>query len=285
MPYTFRPLHEGFAAEFVGLDLREPPSRAAIDEIEQVLLACPVLCLRAQHVDDAQHQRFMKMFGPVHVSNLAELGTNNDLVFDVGTADAEGKPIPKGSVRALYLLANQLWHTDGSQLEIPFRLTALSARVLPPVPPDTEYADMRAAWDALPGARQRELEGLMIEHSIFASRAKMGLAMSDFANESRKDRPAVVHPLVRTHRRSGRKSLYLASHASHVVGWPIDEGRALLDELIAFATQPQFVYAHRWQEADLVMWDDSCTMHRATPYDEPHPRIMRSCGVKETAPV
>ncbi len=109
---------------------------------------------------------------------------------------------------------------------------------------------MRAAWDALPGARQRELEGLMIEHSIFASRAKMGLAMSDFANESRKDRPAVVHPLVRTHRRSGRKSLYLASHASHVVGWPIDEGRALLDELIAFATQPQFVYAHRWQEAD-----------------------------------
>lgn len=174
-----------------------------------------------------------------------------------------------------------MWHTDGSQNQPPIRITALHARVLPPAPPPTEYADMCAAWDALPASRQKELDGLVVEHSIFWSREKMGISMSDFSEDTLATRKPVLHPLVRTHPISGRKSLYLASHASHVIGWPLEKGRALIEELTEFATQPQFTYSLQWNPNDLAMWDDSWTMHRSTPYSEPHPRVMRWCAVRE----
>ena len=153
------------------------------------------------------------------------------------------------------------------------------------MPPPTEYADMRAAWDALPAERQAELEQLQVIHNVLRSREQVGFTADKFSAETLKILPPVSHPLVRVHPFNGRKSLYLASHASHIEGWPVEEGRALLAELIAFATQPQFTYSHDWRKHDFVLWDDRWTMHRATPYDGPHPRKMRQCAVHETQPV
>src|SRR5690606_21492725 len=154
--------------------------------------------------------------------------------------------------------------TDLSFVRSRARITVLSARELPANPPPTEFADMRAAWDALSPERQAELEHLQVEHSILVSRAKTGYTA--FTEQERSLLPPVTQPLVRVHPRSGRKSLYLASHASHILGWPQDKGQALLAELIEHATQPQFVFAYQWQPFDVLIWDDSTTMHRATPF-------------------
>jgi alpha-ketoglutarate-dependent 2,4-dichlorophenoxyacetate dioxygenase len=164
-------------------------------------------------------------------------------------------------------------------------LNLCTGRTLPSVPPDTEYADMRAAWADLPASLQQEIAGLKVEHSIAWSRGLLGRANDSFSDESLKRRPPVVHPLVRTHPVTGRCSLYLSGHASHVVGWPFERGRKLLDELTAHATQRQYVYAHKWQPHDLLMWDDSSSMHRALPYEGAEPRVLRWSGVRELAQV
>jgi alpha-ketoglutarate-dependent 2,4-dichlorophenoxyacetate dioxygenase len=140
---------------------------------------------------------------------------------------------------------------------------------------------MRAAWDALPDARKRELDGLVVEHSIFRSRSQTGFA--DFNDEVFKELPLVRQALVRHHRYSGRTSLYLASHASHIIGGPVEEGRALIEELIAFATQPQFVHQHRWTVGDLVIWDNCCTMHRGRPFDDTQRRVLHRTTVSDYA--
>ena len=286
MSLTIHPVDNTFAAEVHGIGPLAAITAGVAYEIEQALATHPVLCFRNANLDDDGQQAFIEHFGPPVEAKLKELtegAPKHPHMYDFSTVDEDGNPVKQNSARGLYLLANQLWHTDGTQIQPPIRISALSARKLPPVPPPTEYADMRAAWDALPPERQRALEGLMVEHSVFASRAKVG--MTDFSAETRAERPPVMHPLVRTHSRSGRKSLYLASHASHVEGMPLEQGEALLRELTEFATCPQFLYSHRWSEGDLLMWDDSCTMHRATPYSGTHPRIMRWCGVREPAPV
>jgi alpha-ketoglutarate-dependent 2,4-dichlorophenoxyacetate dioxygenase len=157
----------------------------------------------------------------------------------------------------------------------------LSARELPGSGGETEFADLRAAWDTLPEARKRQLQGLVVEHSIFRSRSQLGFA--DFNHEIFKQLPPMPQALVRHHRYSGRTSLYLASHASHIIGWPVEEGRALIEELIAFATQPQFVYQHRWTVGDLVMWDNRCTMHRGRPYDDTQRRVLHRTTISDYA--
>lgn len=277
-----------FAARIEGVKLSQPLSGQTIDEIEQALADHGVLHFPDQPLTDEQQEEMIRRFGPPIAADLKELkdpAQTHRHLLDIATIDGQGKPIAAESARGMYLLANQLWHTDGTQMQPPLRLTALSARVLPPEPPPTEYADMRAAWDALPASRQRELEPLKVRHSILWSRSLIGMKPEDFSEETRNSRPPVVHPLVRTHARTGRKSLYLASHAWDVVGWPFEQGRALLDELTQHATQRRFVYVHHWNKNDLVMWDDSWTMHRAMPYKAPHPRVMRWCGVAELKPV
>ncbi|MGE0801550.1 MAG: TauD/TfdA dioxygenase family protein [Lautropia sp.] len=281
----FRKIGKTFVARAVGIDLAKPLTRAEIDAIEAALAQYGVVVFPGQPLSAEQQYDFIKSFGPPTVATLKEIAGNSENFFDVGTVDDDGKVIPPGSVRAEYLLANRLWHTDGSFNQPPIRLTALLARVLPPVPPPTEYADMRAAWEALAPERQAEIEHLTVEHNVLRSREQIGMTVEKFSSDTLQTRKPVVHPLVRTHPLNGRKSLYLASHASHVVGWPLEQGRALIEELIAFATQPRFVYSHPWQVHDLLLWDDRWTMHRATPYDEPHPRMMRQCSVREEAPV
>ena len=288
MCLDLRPIGNGFAAEVHHIDLAGGIDARQTEAIEQALANYGVLALRRQPLDDVQQQRFIERFGPPVVTQLDELKNrknHNPHFIDIATVDEDGNEIPADSARGMYLLANQLWHTDGSQVQPPVRLTALSARQLPPSPPPTEFADMRAAWAALSPKVKNCIDKLVVEPSIFHSRAKIGMQASDFSEATRQNRQAVEHALVRTHPRTGRKSLYLASHASHIVGKPVEEGRALIEELTAFATQRKFVYVHEWQQNDLVMWDDSWTMHRSTPYREPQPRVMRWCGVRELAPV
>lgn len=277
-------LGQTFAAEIVGLDLRAGIDATQADEIDQALAEYGVLCFRDQPLNDEQQQAFIAMFGPPFITEMKEITSgpkHNPYFYDIANVDDEGKAITEASTRGLYLKANQLWHTDGSHVQPPIRVTALNARVLPDDAPNTLYADMIAAWEGLPESRQKELENLQVAHSIFASREKMGMAFEDFSEESRSKRPPVTHPLVRFHERTGRRSLYLASHASHIVGWPVAEGKALLEELTNHATQPRYVYSHAWKPYDLVMWNDATTMHRATPYESSSPRMMRWCGVRE----
>lgn len=281
----FTRLGRTFAAEARGFDLKRTLDASQVDAIEQGLAQYGVVVFRGQDLDVPEQTAFIRNFGPDRNAGFKEVAGANPMFVDVGTVDDQGQPIPLDSARGQYLLANRLWHTDGSFLERPIRLTALLARELPPRPPPTEYADMRAAWEALSSTRQAEIDALQVVHSIVRSREQMGFTAEKFATQTLKDHPAVTHPLVRTHPVNGRKSLYLASHASHIAGWPLERGRTLVEELIAFATQPQFVYSHDWRLHDVVMWDDRWTMHRATPYDEPHPRKMRQAAVHETQPV
>lgn len=288
MSLYITPCGQTFATTVHDIDLRQPLTASQVEDIENALADYGVVVFPNQPLNDDQQQVFIERFGPPSVVMLEELKTAKSAhphFFDVSTIEDNGSQIDPDSARGMYLRANLLWHTDGSQAQPPIRLTALSARQLPPEPPDTEYADMRAAYDALSDPTKAQIDDLKVEHSIFYSRSKMGMKMSDWTSDAVTKRPPVIHPLVRTNPRTGRKSLYLASHASHVIGMPQETGRALIEELTEHATQRQFVYAHKWHPDDLVMWDDSWTMHRAVPYSGTHPRILRWSGVRETAPV
>ena len=277
-----------FAAQAHDIDVRTPLTADEVDEVERALAQEGVLVFRDMPINDDHQQAFIERFGPPSQVKLEELKTAKSAhphFFDVSTVEDDGGKLDPNSARGMYLRANLLWHTDGSQAQPPIRLTALSARRLPAVPPDTEYADMRAAYDALSLARKAEIEDMKVEHSIFYSRSKMGMKMSDWTKDAVKNRPPVMHPLVRINPLTGRKSLYLASHASHIVGLPLEKGRALIEQLTAHATQSRFVYSHAWRPNDLVMWDDRWTMHRATPYDGDDARVLRWSGVLELAPV
>jgi alpha-ketoglutarate-dependent 2,4-dichlorophenoxyacetate dioxygenase len=234
-------------------------------------------------VSDEQQLAFSQLFGPLEVNPNyagAKMRLRPDIA-DISNLDAEGRVLARGDRRNLFNLGNQLWHTDSSFKRIPAKCSLLSARELPPSGGETEFADLRAAWDALPQSRKRELDGLVVEHSIFRSRSQIGFA--DFNDEIFKQLPPVPQALVRHHPASGRTSLYLASHASHIIGRPVEEGRTLIEELIAFATQPQFVYQHRWTVGDLVVWDNRCTMHRGRPYDDTQRRVLHRTTVADCA--
>jgi alpha-ketoglutarate-dependent 2,4-dichlorophenoxyacetate dioxygenase len=281
MTIRFEQVGKTFVAKVHGVDLSQTLDPKLSEIIEDGLSRYGVLIFKNQAIGDDEQQAFIEKFGPPVVTTLKELATGHPHFYDIATVNDDGTPIPEDSVRGLYLLANQLWHTDGSQNQPPIRLTALHARVLPPNPPPTEYADMCAAYDALTDNQKAEFDDLMVEHSIYWSRQKMGLGKEAFSEDTLATRKPVVHPLIRTHHISGRKSLYLASHASHIIGWPLEQGRALIDKLVAHATQERFVYTVHWELNDLVMWDDAWTMHRATPYTDNYPRKMRWCAVRE----
>jgi alpha-ketoglutarate-dependent 2,4-dichlorophenoxyacetate dioxygenase len=286
MPIQVTPFTASFGAQIDGVDLRRPLDDGSFEQIEQALAKYSLLSFRKQFVDDEQQLAFSGRFGRIHTSVMdASRKRLKDQRFgDVSNLDKDGRVLAADSDRRKFGDANQLWHTDLSFMAAPARVTVLSARQLPPEPPDTEYADMRAAWDSLPLEMKRKLEPLQVQHSIFASRERAGF--TEFTESERKAAPPVLQPLVRVHRRSGRRSLYLSSHASHILGMPLEEGQALLAELTEFATQPQFVFAYRWQPNDLIVWDDSCTMHRARPFDSHmHVRELRWNAVVEPAPL
>ena len=281
------PLHSFLGAEVRGVDLTRPVMPEFFAEIEAAFNRHGILVFPEQRVTDEQQLSFSRLFGPIEVNPNyagAKMRLRPD-VADISNLDAEGQVLARDDRRNLFNIGNQLWHTDSSFKRIPAKCSLLSARELPSRGPmgggETEFADLRAAWDALPEARKRQLEGLVVEHSIFRSRTEIGFA--DFNDEIFKELPPVPQALVRHHPASGRTSLYLASHASHIIGWPVEKGRALIEELIAFATQPQFVHQHRWTVGDLVMWDNRCTMHRGRPYDDTQRRVLHRTTVSDVA--
>jgi alpha-ketoglutarate-dependent 2,4-dichlorophenoxyacetate dioxygenase len=287
MAIDLAPLHPTLGAEVHGVDLTRPVMPEVFAEIDAAFNRYGILVFPEQPVTDEQQLSFSRLFGPLEVNPNyagAKMRLRPD-VADISNLDAEGRVLARDDRRNLFNIGNQLWHTDSSFKRIPAKCSLLSARELPSSGPmgggETEFADLRAAWDALPDARKRKLQGLVVEHSIFRSRSQLGFA--DFNDEIYKELPPVPQALVRHHRYSGRTSLYLASHASHIIGWPVEEGRALIEELIAFATEPQFVYQHRWTVGDLVIWDNRCTMHRGRPYDDTQRRVLHRTTVSDTA--
>ena len=283
MAIQVTPLHPTFGAEVRGVDLTCTVTADVFAEIEAAFDRYGILVFPEQPVNDAQQLAFSQLFGPLEVNPNyagAKMRLRPDIA-DISNLDAEGRVLGREDRRNLFNLGNQLWHTDSSFKRVPAKCSLLSARELPASGGETEFADLRAAWDALPETRQRELDGLIVEHSIFRSRSQIGFA--DFNDDIFKELPPVPQALVRHHYDSGRTSLYLASHASHIIGWPVEEGRALIEELIAFATQAQFVYQHRWTVGDLVMWDNRCTMHRGRPYDDTQRRVMHRTTISDFA--
>jgi alpha-ketoglutarate-dependent 2,4-dichlorophenoxyacetate dioxygenase len=259
-----------FAAEIGDIDLAQQIEPSDFLAIENAFAKYAMLIFPDQHLSQDQHLDFARRFGPLETSigvhrKDTQLRLRQELT-DVSNLDFANEIWAKESRRRLFQLGARMWHTDNSFKRVPARVSLLYARSIPPVGGHTEFADERAAYDALPESMKRRLESLVAEHSILYSRARLGF--SDFSEEERRAMPPVPQAVVRTIPESGRKSLYLASHAGRIFGMPEAEGRALIDELIAHATQRQFVYTHRWRVHDLVMWDDRCTMHHGTGFDD-----------------
>jgi len=267
---SFRELHPNFAAEASTIDLRAVADRATLDRIRAGMDAHGVLVFRDQPFADDEQLAFAKRFdGVLHEkTGAAVLSRNrfgNEALTDISNVDESGELLKSGDRRRMYALGNRLWHTDASFQDPPGRYSMLSAKVVPPVAADTEFADMRAAYDALDANTRQMLEGLHAHHSIAYSRMTLGF---EFSAEEQERLPGAVHPLVRINLRTRRRSLYLASHASRIIDWPVPEGRLLLRDLVEHATQPRFVYRHAWRAGDLVIWDNLATMHRGRPFDD-----------------
>ncbi len=270
MAISVYPVTPDFAAEIGDVDLSAPIAPADLQDIKHAFAKYVVLIFTDQHLSQDQHLDFARLFGPLETTIAlhrkdARLRVPKEFA-DVSNISADNEVWGKDSRQRLFQLGNRLWHTDSSFKRLPALASLLYARSIPPVGGHTEFADERAAYDALPDDMKRRLASLVAEHSIFNSRAKLGY--TNFSDEERQGMPPVPQVMVRTLPESGRKSLYLASHAGRIFGMPEQDGRALIDELVAHATQRQFVYTHRWRVGDLVIWDNRCTMHRGTDFDD-----------------
>jgi alpha-ketoglutarate-dependent 2,4-dichlorophenoxyacetate dioxygenase len=286
------PLHPVFAARITGVDLMRPIDEGAQRAIEQAMDHYAVCVLPGQHLEDEELIAFSRLYGPLEVPpDLGRKTGGADRkrriayreIWDISNLDENGGIRGAQEARSSLQMITQLWHTDLSFRQRSAAWSMLHAKVIPPSGGDTEFADTRAAYDALPDTMKRRLEGLVAEHSLWHSTAKRGGYVP--TDEERRSYPPARHKLVRRHPGSARNALYVASNASHIVGITIEEGQALLGELIEFATQPQFVYRHQWQVGDLVIWDNRCTMHRATPFEATnYVRDMRRTTIIDTAP-
>ena len=270
MPLTFEKLHPHFAAEVGPVDLRRVHDPETLAEIRAGMDEYAVLVFRDQpFADDEQIAFAQRLDGELHTRTgsaaLKKSRLGNEALGDISNVDENGDLLQSDDRRRMYGLGNRLWHTDASFQDPPGRYSMLSARIIPPVDADTEFADTRAAYDALPSSMKARIEGLRVHHSITHSRQMLGF---EFSKEEEEKLVGAVHPLARTIPRSNRRSLYVASHASKIMDWPVPEGRLLLHDLIEHATQPEFVYRHAWRVGDLVIWDNRATMHRARPFDD-----------------
>ena len=286
MALDVRPLHPLFAGEVGAIDLRRVDDRPTLDAIRAAMDRQAVLVFRDQPFTDAEQLAFARRFdGKLHSkTGAAILGKSrlgDDALTDISNVDETGGILRADDRRRAYGLGNRLWHTDASFQDPPGRYSMLHARIVPPVAADTEFADMRAAYDDLRPETKAQIEGLRAHHSIAYSRQTLGFEWSAAEQERLK---GAVHPLVRINPRTGRRALYLASHASRIVDWPVPEGRLLLRDLIEHATQSCFVYRHSWRVGDLVIWDNLATMHRGRPFDDTkHRRELRRVTTLDVA--
>ena len=287
MAMAIRQLHKHFVGEVSGLDLRKPLTRDEAVEVEAGMDKYAVLVFHDQDITDEQQMAFALNFGERENPRGGNVTKKEDLrldsgLNDVSNLDKDGKPLAKDHRQHLFNLGNCLWHSDSSFRPIPAKFSLLSARVVNPKGGNTEFADMRAAYDALDDETKAEIDDLICEHSLMYSRGSLGFL--DYSDEEKQLFKPVLQRLVRTHPVHRRKSLYLSSHAGVVRGRSVPEGRLLLRDLTEHATQPEFVYVHKWTVHDLVMWDNRQTMHRVRRYDDSQPRDMRRTTVAGDTP-
>jgi len=276
-------LHPLFVGEVRGIDLRAPVDAAAVAAIVEASNRYAVLVFPEQNIDDAQQLAFSTHLGPLETS-IKKLRPGHKLRLDQRVSDISNVNFDGGLQAAddrnrMYGLGDRLWHTDSSFKAVPAKYSLLSARAIPPAGGETQFADLRAAYDALPDGMKRQIEDLVAEHSVLYSRSTIGF--TDYSDEERARLPPAPQRLVRLHPGSRRKTLYLASHAGWIRGMPVPEARLLLRDLMEHATQREFVYTHRWKVGDLVMWDDRCTMHRAREFDMAQVRDMHRTTVSD----
>ena len=281
MAVTVTPIHPHIGAEVRGVDAGRRPDAATLNALWQAIDRHAVLVFHDQAVSDQQLHDFAACFGELEIGRSAARGGKRRLqipqIGDISNLDEAGRLRARDDRRRLDSLGNRLWHTDASYMKVPVVLGMLFAVDVPPASPfgggETEFADMRAAYDALSEAQKRVLDPLVVEHDVFWSRGQIGF--TEFPPGEREQYPPSHQRLVRRHPGSGRKCLYLSAHASHIVGWPVPEGRLLLRDLDEHATRRDFVYSHQWRKGDLVIWDNRDTMHRGRPHDESYPRDLR----------
>lgn len=282
MSITVTPLHATFAARVEGADLTQPIDAATADELRDAIDTHGVLVFPGEKLTEDQQIDFANLFGTLDVRNgIIQTGIKqriSERLVDISNIDDKGQLLDRQNRRRMANLGNQLWHTDASFKATTAKYSLLHAHTVVSEGGETQYADMCAAYEALPQKMKDKIADLEAEHSVIASRASMGFL--DFSDEERAALPPQVRPLVRE-LPSGRTSLYLASHASHIIGWPVPEGRMLIRDLMEHATQREFVYTHHWEIGDLVMWDNRRTMHRARPFDESEARDMRRATVMD----
>ena len=271
-----QPLHPLFAGELSGVDMHALDERG-IDELRALMDRYAALVIREQPFTDDEQAAFATRLGGGEL--VTKVGRSvidpnkrlkHEALTDISNLDENDRIMDRADRRRMYSLGNRLWHSDSSFQSPPARYSMLSAKEVPSAGGETEYADMRAAYDAFPDALKTQIEDLRAFHSIIYSRSTIGF--TEFSDAERAQFPGAEQPLVRVHPGSRRKSVYVASHASHVIGWPVPDGRILLRELLALATLPQFVYRHAWRVSDFVIWDNRCTMHRGLAFDETRER-------------
>jgi alpha-ketoglutarate-dependent 2,4-dichlorophenoxyacetate dioxygenase len=287
MPLTIRPITPAIAGEVTGIDIIKPLTPAEVAAIEAGMDKYAVLVFPGQQLTDDQQMAFTVNFGPIEDARGGNVTKPQDKrlvtgMNDVSNLGKDGKPLARDSRQRLFNIGNMLWHSDSSFRPVPAKYSLLSARVVNKKGGNTEFAHMGAAYEALDDETKREIEDLVCEHSLMYSRGALGFL--DYSDEEKAMFKPVRQRLVRTHPVTGRKSLYLASHAGGILGMPMPEARMLLRDLNEHATQPKFVYVHKWTLHDLVIWDNRQTMHRVRRYDDSQPRDMRRTTVAGAMP-
>jgi alpha-ketoglutarate-dependent 2,4-dichlorophenoxyacetate dioxygenase len=288
MEPTISPLHPLFGGEVSGIDTGSPIDAASVVALDAAINRYSVLVFRGQELDDERQMEFARNFGELELPRSGVADVKRRLpraVADISNLDAESKLRGRDDPRRFDQLGNRLWHTDGSFRRVPAALSMLYAHRVPGPSPkgngETEFADMRAAYDALSPQQKEDIAGLVALHDIAWSRGQLGFDELLFGEKD--VLPPVPQRLVRTHPGSKRKVLYVAAHASEIVGMPLPEGRLLLRELIEHATQREFVYRHEWRVGDLVIWDNRATMHRGRNFDETRVRDLRRVTTRDVA--
>jgi alpha-ketoglutarate-dependent 2,4-dichlorophenoxyacetate dioxygenase len=282
MPISIREITPVFAAEVSGVDITRPLSRENVAAIDAGMDRYAVLVFHDQRLTDDTQRQFTRNFGTLEASPGGHIATVADRrlpldMQDASNLDQDQKPLARDDRRRMFNLGNRLWHSDSSYRAVPAKYSLLSGRIVVDRGGHTELADMRAAYDALDDETKAEIEDLVCEHSLMFSRGSLGF--TEMSEQERTMFRPVRQCLVRTHPITGRRSLFLSAHAGGIVGWPVPEARAFLRDLVEHATQPRFVYSHRWRQWDLVMWDNRQTMHRVTRFDETQVRDMRRTTV------
>ena len=282
MALAIEKLHPLFVAEVSGVDLTRPVDAATVGALREAFDEHSILVFRGQDITDAQQVTFSEHFGPLERMLIGSQGGGTPLAWLTNVDRETGRIIPPDDKRMIRNLCNMMWHSDSSFKKVPALASILSGREVAGEGGETQFATMRAAYDTLPEAMKRRIEGLVAEHSFAYSRSLVDRTL--LSQEMKDEVPPVQQSLVRQNPANGRKAIYVGSHASHILGMPVEEGRGLLKRLLDHATQDRFVYTHKWRNKDIVMWDNRAVMHRGRPWDYMKPRVMHRTTVAGHGP-